>query len=85
MLRQNEQAAEGNDDIMDYYLFQAEDDMMDPTVAELVERWDALHKEGRFSALNVRDYWRIKVPEIYSPPVSVKFGHDLCFQSAIFC
>uniref|UniRef100_A0A0P4WDX2 E3 ubiquitin-protein ligase n=2 Tax=Scylla olivacea TaxID=85551 RepID=A0A0P4WDX2_SCYOL len=45
----------------------AEDDMMDPTVAELVERWDALHKEGRFSALNVRDYWRIKVPEIYSP------------------
>ncbi|MPC24348.1 E3 ubiquitin-protein ligase UBR2 [Portunus trituberculatus] len=52
---------------MDCYLLQAEDDMMDPTVAELVERWDTLHKEGRFSALNVRDYWRIKVPEIYSP------------------
>ncbi|KAG7160528.1 E3 ubiquitin-protein ligase UBR2-like 2, partial [Homarus americanus] len=46
---------------------QADHDMMDPTVVELVERWDALHKEGRFSALNVREYWRIKVPEIYSP------------------
>nr|XP_045609964.1 E3 ubiquitin-protein ligase UBR2-like isoform X2 [Procambarus clarkii] len=41
--------------------------MMDPTVVELVERWNVLHKEGRFSALNVREYWRIKVPEIYSP------------------
>ncbi|XP_069939421.1 E3 ubiquitin-protein ligase UBR2 isoform X2 [Cherax quadricarinatus] len=41
--------------------------MMDPTVADLVERWDTLYKEGRFSALNVREYWRLKVPEIYSP------------------
>ncbi|XP_069985814.1 E3 ubiquitin-protein ligase UBR2 isoform X10 [Penaeus vannamei] len=40
---------------------------MDPTVAELVERWSSLYKEGRFSALNVREYWRVKVPEIYSP------------------
>lgn len=42
-------------------------DIMDPTVAELVERWSSLYKEGRFSALNVREYWRVKVPEIYSP------------------
>ncbi|KAK4308495.1 hypothetical protein Pmani_019811 [Petrolisthes manimaculis] len=42
-------------------------DMMDPSVFELVERWTGLHKEGRFSALNVREYWRVKVPEIYSP------------------
>ncbi|XP_071525838.1 LOW QUALITY PROTEIN: E3 ubiquitin-protein ligase UBR2 [Panulirus ornatus] len=45
-------------------------DMMDPTVVDLVERWNALHKEGRFSALNVREYWRIKVPEIYSPQLN---------------
>ncbi|XP_069190099.1 E3 ubiquitin-protein ligase UBR2 isoform X3 [Procambarus clarkii] len=49
------------------YLSQIDHDMMDPTVVELVERWNVLHKEGRFSALNVREYWRIKVPEIYSP------------------
>ncbi|XP_050727381.1 E3 ubiquitin-protein ligase UBR2-like isoform X3 [Eriocheir sinensis] len=41
--------------------------MMDPTVAKLVEQWNTLHKEGRFSALDIREYWRIQVPEIYSP------------------
>lgn len=46
--------------------------MMDPTVAKLVEHWNALHKEGRFSALDIREYWRIQVPEIYSPPVCNK-------------
>ncbi|CAL4120871.1 unnamed protein product [Meganyctiphanes norvegica] len=42
--------------------------MMDPAAeTEMVTKWQELHKEGRFSALNVREYWRIKVPEIYSP------------------
>lgn len=50
-------------------LLQAENDMMDPTVAKLVEQWNALHKEGHFSALDIREYWRIQVPEIYSPTV----------------
>lgn len=48
---------------------QAENDMMDPTVAKLVEQWNGLHKEGHFSALDIREYWRIQVPEIYSPTV----------------
>lgn len=51
------------------FSLQAENDMMDPTVAKLVEQWNTLHKEGRFSALDIREYWRIQVPEIYSPTV----------------
>lgn len=51
------------------FSLQTEDDMMDPTVAKLLEQWNALHKEGRFSALDIREYWRIQVPEIYSPSV----------------
>ncbi|KAK8749674.1 hypothetical protein OTU49_015475, partial [Cherax quadricarinatus] len=54
-------------DLSDCLTESVDHDMMDPTVADLVERWDTLYKEGRFSALNVREYWRLKVPEIYSP------------------
>lgn len=42
-------------------------DMMDPKVCELVDQWHEIHREGRFSSLNIREYWRVKVPEIYSP------------------
>lgn len=53
----------------DKFPLQSEDDMMDPKVAKLLERWNTLHKEGLFSAHDIREYWRTQVPEIYSPTV----------------